>query len=519
MSDRPRQSGFGELWQNVRHLREHVASSVNRTSARESTRGRSQSVFSNVFLHLHSVRTHRWTLRPRFTMGLGVASGIFFLLLVISGLSLMIYYVPSVDGAYNSVKNIHFVVPGGRVIRNLHRWAAYGMVVAVMLHMVRVFYTNSYKRPREFNWVIGVILFVLTLGLAFTGYCLPWDQLAYWAITIGANIAGSPAEVTDAMGITKVMDVGGFQKLLMLGSHTVGESALLRFYWGHCVVLPIVMVMCLAVHFWRIRKDGGLSRPDDIRDEELEGTPSDALAEEVFAPVETKTYGLMCLVKDRTAAVNRGPERTVLSWPHVLRAELAIGMVLLVAMLALAMLIDAPLKEFANPAVPENPAKAPWYFLAMQEIISYSAFSGGMVLPGITVLVLMLLPYLDRREGGTGRWFGVPGDRKLASGMAITMAVAVIGMLVFTITKGWLRDWFPEVNQIMITTLNPGTVLATFVTLLTFATLGITGSTRKGAITFFTCFLVSFVLLTYFALIHRGPNWDFYWWPSLWPTH
>ena len=519
MSETPPTSGFGHLRQNLRQLRQNVVASVSRGSSRESTRGRSQSIFSNVFLHLHSVRIHRWSLRPRFTMGLGVASGVFFLMLLVSGAALMIHYVPSIEGAYNSVKNIHFIVPGGRVIRNLHRWAAYGMVVAVFLHMVRVFYTNSYKRPREFNWIIGVMLFVLTLGLAFTGYCLPWDQLAYWAITIGANIAGSPAELTDAMGITKVIDIGGAQKLLMLGSKTVGESALLRFYWGHCIVLPIVMVMFLAAHFWRIRKDGGLSRPDDIRDEELLGTPSDALAEAVFGQAETKTYGLMCLVKDRTGAVNRGPERTVLSWPHVMRMELAIAMILLAVMLVLALLIDAPLKELANPAVPENPAKAPWYFLAMQEIISYSAFSGGMVLPGITVLVLMLLPFLDRSTAGSGRWMGEPGDRSLATGMAITMTLAVVGMLAFTINVGWLRDWFPDVNQILITTLNPGSVLATFVTLLTFAVLAITGSTRKGAIAFFTCFLVSFVLLTYFALIHRGPNWDFYWWPSLWPTH
>jgi quinol-cytochrome oxidoreductase complex cytochrome b subunit len=519
MSEAPKRSGFAELWTNLRNLPGNVRESVSRTSASESTRGRSQSVFGNLFLHIHSVRTHRWTLRPRFTMGLGVACGMFFLMLLVSGAVLMVHYVPSVDGAYNSVKNIHFVVPGGRVIRNLHRWAAYGMVVAVFLHMMRVFYTNSYKRPREFNWVVGVILFVLTLGLSFTGYCLPWDQLAYWAITIGANIAGSPAEVTDAMGITNVFDVGGFQKLLMLGSNTVGEPALLRFYWAHCIVLPILMTLFIGAHFWRIRKDGGLSRPDDIRDEELEGTPSDALAEASFQPVETKTYGLMCLVKDRTNAVDRGPERTVLSWPHVLRAEMAIAVILLAVMIGLALLIDAPLKELANPSVPENPAKAPWYFLAMQEVISYSAFMGGMVLPGITVLMLMLVPFLDRSEGGTGRWFGLPGDRKLVASMAVVMSIAVVGMLAFTINVGWIRDWVPDCNQILITLVNPGTVLAGFLTLLTLGTLGITGSTRKAVIVFFTCFLVSFVILTYFALIHRGPNWDFYWWPSLWPTH
>jgi hypothetical protein len=155
----------------------------------------------------------------------------------------------------------------------------------------------------------------------------------------------------------------------------------------------------------------------------------------------------------------------------------------------------------------------------MQEVISYSAFSGGMVLPGITVLMLMLFPYLDRRRGGTGRWFGNPGEARLAGSMAAVMATAVIGMLVFTINVGWIRDWVPDTNQILITAVNPGTVLVAFMTLLGLGTLIVTRSTRQCAVVFFTCFLVSFVILTYFALIHRGPNWDFYWWPSLWPSH
>ena len=136
----------------------------------------------------------------------------------------MFYYKPYPDVAYESIKDIHFVVPTGRFIRNIHRWAAQLMVVAVLLHMARVFYTAAYRKPREFNWVIGMGLLVVTLGLSFTGYLLPWDQLAYWAITIGANIAQSPREVTDALGITRCFDPGGLQKLLLLGSDEVGAG-------------------------------------------------------------------------------------------------------------------------------------------------------------------------------------------------------------------------------------------------------------------------------------------------------
>ena len=225
-------------------------------------RSRSQAIFGNVFLHLHATRTHVRSLRFSTTMALGIASLAFFAILVVTGILLMIYYKPSVHEAYNSMKDIHFVVPTGRVIRNVHRWAAHMMVLTVILHMARVFYTASYKQPREFNWVVGMGLFVLTLGLSFTGYLLPWDQLAYWAVTIGSNIAGSPQEFTDALGITAFFDPGGFQKRLLLGANAVGEEALIRFYLLHVMVLPVAIVALLSVHFWRIRKDGGLGRPE-----------------------------------------------------------------------------------------------------------------------------------------------------------------------------------------------------------------------------------------------------------------
>ena len=123
------------------------------------------------------------------------------------------------------------------------------MVAIVFLHMCRVFFTGSYKKPREFNWVLGVVLFLLTLFLSFTGYLLPWDQLAFWAITVGTSIAGyAPL-------------VGQDIKFLLLGDATVGQEALLRFYVLHVAVLPAVLTLLIAIHFWRIRKDGGLSRP------------------------------------------------------------------------------------------------------------------------------------------------------------------------------------------------------------------------------------------------------------------
>jgi quinol-cytochrome oxidoreductase complex cytochrome b subunit len=155
---------------------------------------------------------HWYSLRIRATLGLGVISLALFFLLIATGIPLMIYYKPTVDLAYDSMKEIQYIVPTGRFVRNVHRWAAHGMVLCVMLHMARAFYTSAYKAPRQFNWVVGMILFVLTLALSFTGYLLPWDQLAYWAVTIGSEIAQSPREVTDTLGITDWCDIGGLQK-------------------------------------------------------------------------------------------------------------------------------------------------------------------------------------------------------------------------------------------------------------------------------------------------------------------
>ena len=132
-----------------------------------------------MFLHILPTRIHRYSLKIRATLGLGVITLVLFFLLVLTGIALMVYYKPSTDQAYDSMKEIRYVVPTGRFMRNIHRWAAHAMVACVILHMARAFYTAAYKAPRQFNWVVGMMLFVLTLGLSFTGYLLPWDQLAY----------------------------------------------------------------------------------------------------------------------------------------------------------------------------------------------------------------------------------------------------------------------------------------------------------------------------------------------------
>jgi len=487
-----------------------LRASIVRHGSPTSDRARSQTVVSNFFLHVLSARVHLASLKFSATMGLGIMTLALFMLLSITGILLMVYYKPSVDQAYDSMKDISFVVPAGGFMRNIHRWSAHAMVVCVFLHMARVFYTASYKRQREFNWVIGMLLFVVTLLLSFTGYLLPWDQLAYWAITIGANIAQSPQEITDAMGITVWFDPGGFQKELLLGAHYVGQEALIRFYVLHVMVLPLVLTLLIGVHMWRVRKDGGIARP-------AEAIPPRPAGEATNG--STKTWGLMALVKDKTPAVDQELANTVPAYPGALYAMAALAMLTTAVTLLLGYFFDAPLTEMANPEVPENPAKAPWYFLGLQEMVSYSAFMGGVGIPVMVVIGLSLIPYLDREREDPGRWFSGSAGKRVAIASGIYTALVTVGMLVFTVRAGWIRNWNPEVSQIVITLVNPGTVLVLLFAVWSVLCVRLTQSTRLGAIALFTCFIVAFVILTYFATVHRGPNWDFYWWPSQWPTH
>jgi quinol-cytochrome oxidoreductase complex cytochrome b subunit len=428
----------------------------------------------------------------------------------------MFYYKPYPDVAYQSIKDIHYVVPTGRFIRNIHRWAANVMVVTVLLHMARAFFTASYRKPREFNWLVGMGLLVLTLALSFTGYLLPWDQLAYWAITIGANIAQSPRELTDALGITQWFDPGGLLRLLLLGSGEVGPEALIRFYLLHVMILPLALVALVAVHFWRIRKDGGLARPADA--EQRLGTPSEETYP-VFTEAPAKTYQLAALVRGRSPAVNQGPEFTVPSMPHLFYAEMGVTMLVVFLCLALALVSDAPLKELANPSVPENPAKAPWYFLGLQELVSFSAFMGGVGIPTIVLIGLGLIPYLDREESGTGDWFGGPGGWELVWRSILFGLGTSILLESFAIRFGWIREWFPDVPQLIVIFINPGTLLTLLYGAYSVWLVRRYQSARAGAVGLFTCFLCGFLVLTIIGTYFRGPNWIFYWSPSDWPQH
>ncbi len=474
-----------------------------------SDRDAGSAIVSNFLLHWFP---HRISLREfafGSTLYLGTIAFTLLLILTITGVILMFLYVPSVERAYWSIKDLEFAVSFGWLLRRLHRVTAHLMVAVVFLHMFRVFLTGSYKAGlavksmRPLNWVLGVALLVLTLLLSFTGYLLPWDQLAFWAITVGTNIAAS------------VPIVGEQVRQFLLGGTVIGQPTLIRFYVLHCALLPLVILGVAAWHMWRVRKDGGLAIVDQDRLETEQREPA--------APRKYKTYSILGIAKGTTIQVNDpttlDEANSVPSSPFLTHRVLLVALVTLAISLILALFFAAPLEEPANPEVTPNPAKAPWYFLGLQELVGYSALMGGVIVPAIVLIGLALIPFLDREQKGLGFWFtdtqgrhwGIVG---FSYGFIATAACLTFAILLPT------RNLFSEIeSQLFFDLVNPATLLLALFALLYFVVYKKAASTRYAAIATFSAFIIAFILLTYTGTALRGPNWDFFWPWQAWPEH
>lgn len=223
--------------------------SIYRQDYPDTPRKRVMAVINSLALHLHPVRVPKRATRVSYTWGLGGLAIFMFVILTVTGVFLMFVYVPSFQEAWWSMIRIDTDVLLGQFTRNMHRWAAHAMVIMVLLHMTRVFYTGSYKPPRDFNWVIGIVLLVLTFLLSFTGYLLPMDQLALWAIQVGSEMGGS----------TPI--IGHHVNMILLGGFEIGQPTLTIWYTLHVIALPLALIVVVSMHFWRVRKDGNISTP------------------------------------------------------------------------------------------------------------------------------------------------------------------------------------------------------------------------------------------------------------------
>jgi quinol-cytochrome oxidoreductase complex cytochrome b subunit len=300
-------------------------------------------------VHIHPPMIRERTLAPTATFGLGIVCLTCLAVLVVTGLTLLLYYVPDEAVAYDRILHIVTTLRYGRLVRNLHFLAANTLLIAGLLHTTRVFLTGSY-RGRALNWIYGVALWHLILLSNYTGYLLPWDQRSYWAVKVGSTLAAYYPVV------------GPSVRQFFLGGSDVGPETLLRCFAWHVAAIPAAWLVLISLHLWRIRRDGGLAAPDG------------------------------------------SSEARIPASPLLFRAEMMVAFSTLAVLLALAFFMDAPISGRADPLRPPNPAKAPWFFVGIQEMVSHSAIIGGLLVPGFVALFLLLCPFIDRSREPGGRW-------------------------------------------------------------------------------------------------------------------
>jgi quinol-cytochrome oxidoreductase complex cytochrome b subunit len=414
--------------------------SVFRHPNLDTPRGRALQSFSNVFLHVYPVKVPARVLRLRYSWRLGYIATVLFTILLTTGVYLMFFYTPSVTSAYGDMQQLRTGVGFGQLVRNVHRWSAHLMVLVVLLHLARVFFAGAYKRPRQFNWVLGMGLLVTTLGFSFTGYLLPWDQLSYWAVTVGTNL------------VNYVPIAGTTIRDLLIGGDQINQTTLLRFYVLHVAVLPAALGLFLMVHIWRVRKDGFAVRRGGVG-AFAEGLTDGAATAMVLPPGEDAVEGdevsvtparvrlLGVVDRESVTAEERLVDDTVFAWPHLLvrHAVVALGTCALV--LALGVSFAAPLRGLANPELTPEPAKAPWYFVGLQELLShFDPLVAGIFVPAAAILGFLLLPYVDRNPATEAR------HRKVAIAVfvgliVIAVALTVVGLLFRGPGWQWTPPW------------------------------------------------------------------------------
>lgn len=333
--------------------------------------------------HLHPQWVARKSLHPLSTLGLGIANLTCLGILLVTGMTLFLYYAPEQDQAYERILHITTTLHYGRFIRNLHYVSANAFVVFCVLHLARVFFTGSYK-GHGLSWAYGFVLLFLVCAANFTGYALPWDQVAYWAVKVGAGLAGY------------IPLLGQEIRIFMLAGEEVGKDTLARLFAFHTGVLPPLFLIFTSLHLWRLRKEGGLAAPSDSSGDRLPAKP----------------------------------------WLY--RAEGAVALITFSCLVALALFVDAPIHERANPQHPPNPVKAPWYFVGMQEMVSHSAFLGGVLVPSVIILFLALAPLLDQSRSPGGVWF--TKDRRLLN---ILFILVLLSQIITIVAGQWFRgkDW------------------------------------------------------------------------------
>ncbi|HWS00498.1 MAG TPA: cytochrome b N-terminal domain-containing protein [Prolixibacteraceae bacterium] len=345
---------------------------------------------SSIFLHLHPARVNSASLRINRTFGLGGMAALLIVIQIITGILLRFYYSPFPVSAYDSILFLKNEVVFGQLIRNLHYWSGVFLVLITFLHLLRVFFTGAYRKSRKLNWLFGLVLLFLVISSNFTGYLLPWDQLAYWAITVSTNIIGY------------FPFIGNSLRTMIVGGNELNAATLQTFFTFHTALFPFTLLAIVFYHFWRVRKAGGVLTPSD-------GEPAEHVP-------------------------------TV---PDLVYREFIAALVLLAVLFAFSALFNAPLLEKANPSFSMNPTKAPWYFAGVQELLMhFHPFFAAFVIPVCVIVFLIRIPYLKYRHEPDGTWFISEKGRESSKSTAIfALFLTIAGIL--------LNEFIPDFEVLM----------------------------------------------------------------------
>jgi quinol-cytochrome oxidoreductase complex cytochrome b subunit len=427
---------------------------------------RRRIVASHFVLHFRPVRVPEKTIRYTHTFGLGGMSFVLFLLLAATGVLLMFVYEPSPGSAYDSIVSLHNDVFFGKLIRNIHHWSANFLVAIALLHLLRTFFTGAFYPPRQFNWILGLLLLCCVLLSNFTGYLMPWDQLSYWAATIVTGM------------LSYVPFVGGWLQGVVRGAPEIGSETLINFYAVHTTVLPVLIIVLMGFHFWRVRKSRGVVVPRRPGEERATGQPE-----------------------------------YVLTLPNLLLREFSVALILIAFVMVVSLVFNAPLGEAANPGMSPNPAKAPWYFLGFQELLlHFDPLFAVTIIPLLAAFALALIPYIRYDDDTSGIFMMSHKARRL--GVTAAVAAAVITPILVVADEVWIDfgAWLPGVPPKISNGLLPASLLlAALAVYHAYLTQRRAASKNEAMQTLFILMAVAFAVLTIVGVWFRGAGMALAW--------
>lgn len=422
-------------------------------------------ILNNLILHFRPLTVPEKTLKFTLTWGLGGMATVLVMLLIGTGLLLKFVYQPFPDKAYDSILYLQNHVLFGHFIRNIHHWSANLLVIISFLHFLRVFFTGAFHPPRQFNWIIGLCLFFIVLAANFTGYLLPWDQLSYWGTTISTGT------------LEYIPGAGIWLKKMIRGGEDIGPGSLRIFFAVHTAILPIMLGMLMAFHFWRTRRSGGLVIPRSDGEE----IPSQ-------------------------------PHR-VSTVPNLVLRELVVGLSLIAIIFLFSVFFNAPLGDPANPGLSPNPTKAPWYFMGFQEILlHFHPFIALFFIPILMIIALLSVPYFKYPVNTAGVWFVSSKGRHMAmyaagTALIVTPICILLDEYVLDFT-GWLSGLPPVVSAGLIPL---GIVLAGCFWFHLVLKRKFAPNKNEMVQLFFVLFLTAFILLTIIGIGFRGMGMKLTW--------